>query len=242
MEPAEATDPVDPADDAAVDDDLLEDEDMRAADGRVPGRRGRATRQKLLDCTRGMLANQTYRELRVVDIARQAGTSPATFYQYFPDVNTAIVALAEEMAEQGNEVLIALVKRGPWRGAAGFETARAIARGYVQLWDDNWPLMRVLDLTAAEGDQRFRSIRTRLLNQFTTALSDVIAVEQANGRSVPSLDPMATAGVLVSMLAHVAAHRYGFEFYGIRTADLEESMAHILYTTATGQKPPKART
>jgi hypothetical protein len=43
------------------------------------------------------------------------------------------------------------------------------------------------------------------------------------------------------MLAHVAAHRYGFEFYGIRTADLEDSMAHILYTTATGQKPPKPR-
>jgi AcrR family transcriptional regulator len=224
------------ADQAAVDED-----DLRAADGRVPGRRGRATRQKLLDCTRGMLANQTYRELRVVDIARQAGTSPATFYQYFPDVNTAIVALAEEMAAHGNEILVGLVKRGPWRGAAGFETAQAIARGYVQLWDDNWPLMRVLDLTSAEGDQRFRSIRTRLLNQFTTALADVIAVEQANGRSVPSLDPMATAGVLVSMLAHVAAHRYGFEFYGIRTADLEESMAHILYATATGQKPPKSR-
>ncbi len=221
--------------------DEVDDDEMRAADGRVPGRRGRATRQKLLDCTKGMLANERYRDLRVVDIAREAGTSPATFYQYFPDVNTAIVALAEEMAAHGNEVLVSLVKRGPWRGAAGFETARAIARGYVQLWDDNWPLMRVLDLTSAEGDQRFRSIRTRLLNQFTVALSEVIAVEQATGRSAPDLDPMATAGVLVSMLAHVAAHRYGFEFYGIRTADLEESMAHILYTAATGQKPPKAK-
>ena len=29
----------------------LEDEEMRAADGRRPGRRGRATRQRLLDCT-----------------------------------------------------------------------------------------------------------------------------------------------------------------------------------------------
>jgi len=221
----------------SIDDD---EETPRAADGRVPGRRGLATRQRLLDCTRAMLATESYRKLRVVDIARDAGTSPATFYQYFPDVNTAIVALAEEMAQQGNDLVVQLVG-GSWRGAAGMATAEAIARGYVQLWDQNWPLMRVLDLTAAEGDQRFRSIRVHLLNQFTEALAEVIRTEQAAGRQSTAIDAMATAGVLVSMLAHVASHRYGFEFYGIRTPELERSMAHILYTTVTGQKPPKTK-
>jgi len=211
----------------------------RASDGRVPGRRGRATRQRLLECTREMLASHSYRDLRVVDIARQAGTSPATFYQYFPDVNTAIVALAEEMAEQGNDLVVQLVGRS-WRGAAGMKTAEAIARGYVQLWEQNWPLMRVLDLTSAEGEHRFRAIRVRLLNQFTEALAEVIRGEQDAGRQTAELDPMATAGVLVSMLAHVASHLYGFEHYGIHTADLERSMAHVLYTTVTGQKSPKS--
>ena len=217
-----------------------DDEDLRAADGRVPGRRGRATRQKLLECTLTMLETQTYRDLKVVDIAREAGTSPATFYQYFPDVTTAIVALAEEMATQGEAELVALVKDGPWKGAGGFATATAIAHGYVRFWEEHWPLMRVLDLTSAEGDQRFRSIRTRLLNQFTVALSEVIAAEQASGRQQNGLEPMATASVMVSMLAHVASHRYGFEFYGIKTANLEESMAHIVFVTVTGQRPPKS--
>lgn len=215
------------------------DESLRASDGRVPGRRGQATRQRLLDQTLALLEHHSYRDLKVVDIARAAGTSPATFYQYFPDVETAIVTLAEEMVAQGEETLVSLVKAGPWRGSAGYETAHAIARGYVQLWEENWPLMRVLDLTAAEGDQRFRSIRTRLLNRFTTELAAVIAATQQAGRQRPELDPMATASVLVSMLAHVAAHRYGFEFYGIRTAELETSMAHIVFTTVTGAKPPK---
>jgi AcrR family transcriptional regulator len=213
--------------------------ELRAADGRVPGRRGQATRQRLLDQTLALLEHQSYRDLKVVDIARAAGTSPATFYQYFPDVETAIVSLAEEMVARGEETLVSLVKAGPWRGAAGYATAQAIARGYVQLWEENWPLMRVLDLTAAEGDQRFRSIRTRLLNRFTTELAAVIAATQKAGRQRAELDPMATASVLVSMLAHVAAHRYGFEFYGIRTAELETSMAHIVFTTVTGAKPPK---
>lgn len=215
-------------------------EELRAVDGRVPGRRGRATRQRLLDQTLAMLEHTSFRELKVVDIAREAGTSPATFYQYFPDVEAAILALAEEMAAAGDERLTGMVRNRSWRGRAGYETAVAIADAYISFWDDNFGLMRVIDLTAEEGDQRFRAIRTRLLNSFTVALSEVIVGERQAGRVPTDVDPMATAGVLVSMLAHVSAHRYGFEFWGIRTDDLRRSMARIVYTTVTGQKPPTA--
>jgi len=236
---ADAVEGVEGVEDAngGLDGENGDETEPRAADGRVPGRRGMATRQRLLDCTQRMLRTETYRDLKVVDIAREAGTSPATFYQYFPDVTTAIVSLAETAALEGNEQLTALVKQGPWRGAAGYATAEAIASGFIHFWEERWPLMRVMELTAAEGDQRFRSIRTRLLNEFTVALSEVIASVQTKNPN--PVDPMASASVLVSMLAHVAAHRYGFEFYGIRTEELERSMAQILWTTVTGQRPPK---
>mgnify|MGYP006870823381 CR=1 FL=1 len=48
----------------------------------------------------------------------------------------------------------------------------------------------------------------------------------------------ATAGVLVSMLSHVAAHRYGFEAHGISADSLRTAMARILYTAVTGKKAP----
>ena len=159
------------------------DSDLRAADGRVPGRRGPATRQRLLECTSRLLEHQTYRDLKVVDIAREAGTSPATFYQYFPDVTTAILALADDMAEEGSETLTRLVVDGPWKGAAGYATCERISEGFLAFWDAHWPLMRVMELTAAEGDQRFRSIRVGLLNEFTTALSTVVSEFQQGGRS-----------------------------------------------------------
>lgn len=216
----------------------VDDPDLRAADGRVPGRRGRATRQRLLEQTLTMLSDTSFRDLKVVDIAREAGTSPATFYQYFPDVEAAILALAEEMAISGSARLTAIVRGGSWRGKTGFATSRAIADAYVDFWDEHFGLMRVIDLTSEEGDQRFRAIRTRLLNEFTVALSEVIVGEKQAGRVPSDVDPMATAGVLVSMLAHVAAHRYGFEFWGIRTEELRRSMARIVFTTVTGQKPP----
>ncbi len=215
--------------------------ELRAVDGRVPGRRGQATRRRLLDCTARLLADASYRDLKVVDIAREAGTSPATFYQYFPDVTVALVSLAEEMASDGNVKLVELVRSGSWDGADGYATAVAIAEGFLTFWESNAALMRVIELTVAEGDQRFRSIRLDLLHEFTVALAKVISSEQASRGQTDLIDPMATASVLVSMLAHVAAHREGFESYGMDSAQLRASMAHIVWTTVTGQPVPAGR-
>src|ERR1051325_406700 len=95
-------------------------DELRATDGRVPGRRGMATRARLLDAIATLLAQTSYRTVRVIDIAREAGTSPATFYQYFPDVEHAILVLAEETAQDG--LTLAELVNGDWRGDAGYDT------------------------------------------------------------------------------------------------------------------------
>ncbi|MEI7594055.1 MAG: TetR family transcriptional regulator [Actinomycetes bacterium] len=213
------------------------DDDLRAADGRVPGRRGRATRQRLLDRTAQMLETSSYRDLKVVDIARDAGTSPATFYQYFPEVESAILVLAEAMAQEGS-LLTAIVRDGNWKGRHGFDTATRLVDGFLAFWEDHRSVMRVVDLATVEGDQRFRNLRVRLLNEVVVALAEQIGSLQKSGRQPTDLDPLAPAGVVVAMLAHVSSHRYGFEFWGIRTDDTRRSMARIVYTTVTGQKLP----
>jgi AcrR family transcriptional regulator len=65
-----------------------------ALDGRALGQRGARTRRRLLDATSQLLETEGIRDLRVVEIARVVGTSPATFYQYFRDVDDAVLALA----------------------------------------------------------------------------------------------------------------------------------------------------
>jgi AcrR family transcriptional regulator len=220
--------PLHPADD---------DPDLRAADGRVPGRRGRATRQRLLECTRDMLTTTSYRDVKVIDIAREAGTSPATFYQYFADVEAAILVLAEEMAQSGQH-LTAIITDGSWTGPGAFATSLELVDAFLAFWDDHRPVLRVMDLATDEGDGRFQKIRVRLLNDITSALADVTRSSQAAGRLPKGLDPMAAAGILVSMLAHTAAHQYGFEFWGIRTAKLRESMARQVSWGVTGIIPP----
>ena len=101
--------------------------ELRAVDGRVPGRRGRATRERLLRCTGDLLEKTSYRDLTVIDIAQCAGTSPATFYQYFPSVEEAILDLAGSLVPEGGRVA-ALIESSDWRDRAGSETALKPAR------------------------------------------------------------------------------------------------------------------
>ena len=217
---------------ASVDDN----EDVRASDGRVPGRRGRATRQKLLDQTAEMLRSTSYRDLKVIDIARGAGTSPATFYQYFGDVEEAILLLGEEMALD-SERLVAMIQEADWSGDDGYATALTFADEFIRFWDQHRPVLRVVDLSTDEGDRRFRSVRVRWLNNLTKAFAAVTATFQAEGGN-QGVDAMANAGVLVTMIANVAAHHYGFEFWGIPTADVRVALARHTYWGVTGQQPP----
>ena len=210
--------------------------EVRAIDGRTPGRRGRATREKLLTCTADLLEKGSYRDLTVIDIARCAGTSPATFYQYFADVEGAILILAEQMTENGKG-LTALIHDSDWRGRGGFESALLLVDEFLGFWERHRAILRVVDLATAEGDLRFQNIRTHLLNEVTLGLRGVI--DDVTGAKRSRVEPMAQAATLVSMLAHVAQHRYGFEFWGIRTEDVRNSLARILYSGLTGKRPPE---
>jgi AcrR family transcriptional regulator len=192
--------------------------------GRGSSRRGRDTRQRLLDGTRDLLEETSYRSIRVVDIARAAGTSPATFYQYFPGAESAVLALAEALAEQGALELRGLVEAHRWDDAAVAESSQALAQGFLDFWERHGALMTVIDHASLEGDQRFRQIRTRLLNGVTVALEGV-AAGSANDNVG---EARAVAGVLTSMLSHVAAHRRGLEDWGIDVAALRATMARIV--------------
>jgi len=222
----------------------------QATDGRIPGRRGQRTRRRLLDATVELLSTTSWRSVKVIDIARQAGTSPATFYQYFENLEQAIVVLAEEMVAGAGEV--ARLAGGDWSSAGSWETAKAVTEGFLSYWEANRAVFRVVDLATEEGDAALRGVRVRALNAVTVALAEAIADglsdQRPDGTRRPDQrpdgtrrpDPMALAGALVAMHASVAAHRYGFEFWGIRTAAVVDAQARLLHWAVTGRSAPPA--
>ncbi|MEU1009005.1 TetR family transcriptional regulator [Streptomyces sp. NPDC088810] len=211
---------------------------MRTVDGRVAGRRGQATRQKLLDCLSEMLSSSPYRDVKVIDVARKAGTSPATFYQYFPDVEGAVLEIAEQMAAEGAG-LTELLQGRSWAGKSGWATAQELVDGFLEFWRKNDAILRVVDLGAAEGDKRFYKIRMKILNSVNNSLADSITELQSKGRVDKDVNPAAVAGSLVAMLAAVAAHQKGFTSWGVKQAELKPNLALLVHLGVTGKKPSK---
>ena len=213
-------------------------------DGRTPGQRGQATRQRLLDATVELLSTTPWRSVKVIDIAKAAGTSPATFYQYFENVERAITVLAEDVVSEASA--LADLVEGDWSEDDSWDRALRVTEGFLDYWETNRAVFRVLEVGTDEADTSLRGLRVRALNAITVAFARTIAACQPpiNGpkgaatSSPAGSDPMAVAGTLVAMLASVSAHRYGFEFWGIRTAALIDSQARLIHVSVTGRPGP----
>ena len=205
-----------------------------AIDGRPLGRRAQITRDRLLDATRELLASQGIRDLRVVDIARYIGTSPATFYQYFRDVEEAVLALAEALEDELHPLTELLDT--PWTGKSGLDSARRLVDGFITYWDKHRAVLRVRNLAAEEGDQRFRQVRIHALSAITDRVRDQIAANQSAGRVDAEVAPYAAAAGLVAMMERMAAYHLDLEPRGTTRSDIVETVARIIHQTVTGRR------
>jgi len=140
--------------------------------GRPLGPRALQTRQRILEATVELLEEKAMRDLRVIDIARRIGTSPATFYQYFKDVEDVVLHLAAEASEQTPQI-VELIE-GDWRGRAGHERARCLADLVIQHWERYAPILRVRNNASDEGDDRFRRVRLRAMMPIVYAFEKAI--------------------------------------------------------------------
>jgi len=204
--------------------------------GRPLGPRALHTRQRLLDATGQLLEERSVRDISVVEIARKAGTSPATFYQYFKDVGEATLHLAEQAAEEMPTVLELI--DGPWRGQRGLETARAIVEAFVRHWDSHRAVLLVRNLAADEGDRRFTKVRRQALAPVMDHLARKVAESQANGRIAADVHPYAAAAALASILERLSAYHREIEYFGATREHLVETCARILFQTVTGRSAP----
>jgi AcrR family transcriptional regulator len=206
-----------------------------AIDGRPLGRRAQATRRRLLDATAELLESRRLLDLTVVDVARRVGTSPASFYQYFQNVEEAVLALSDEIGEQLAE-LVPLVEQ-PWRGAAGFAACKQLVARVIDHWDEHRAVLRARDLAAVEGDQRFRAVRNESMSRITDRLSDKIAESQKAGKVAASVTPYAAASAMVAMMGRMAAYHRQLETRGFTQDDMVETVARIVFQTVTGKRP-----
>lgn len=208
-------------------------DDLTATDGRVIGQRAQQTRRRLLDATASLVREQGAFDVKVIDIAREVGTSPATFYQYFTDVEDAVHALSLELIDEVAPIQARFDE--DWSGTDGVELVRAVVSDYLDFWDRNGAVLRVMLLRADEGDERFRQIRREYNAPFMASMAGKVRTAQAAGRLTSSLDAEATAGAMLAVMDRLPHYRQGFERRGTSRAAMIETVTVLLRTSLTGE-------
>ena len=211
---------------------------LKAQTGRVLGPRALRTRQRLLDACSDLLRERSALDLSVVEIARRAGTSTATFYQYFKDVEEATLRLAQLAAEEMPAVLELI--DGSWDDERGLATARSIVQAFMAHWEAHHAVLLIRNLAADHGDSRFQEARRAALSPILEALAERVAESQRSGRISPQIHPFAAAAALGSVLEKLSAHTRELSHRGISHDELLDTCAHILHQVVTGS-PGKSR-
>lgn len=158
--------------------------------------KGARTQRAFLDAAEAEFAARGYLSTKVEDIARSAGKSPASFYNYFLDKAEVLTALAREFQED-TQSRIAVPPQ------AGSPTRETIWRAIQIFWETYSARLGALSgvFQASMVDEAFldswQSIRGTAL-QFVRK-----GIEQAQAEGYcPGVDPGLAASALSSMLEH----------------------------------------
>jgi hypothetical protein len=112
-------------------------------------------------------------------------------------------------ADSGNAALKAQSSQLDKVEAAGkdaYDTCERVASSFLSFWSDHGALMAVIDLAALEGDQRFRDIRTSMLNAVNEAIAAVVEDQRERVGSRRSRHHRHLGGA--AMLAQTSGHQW----------------------------------
>jgi AcrR family transcriptional regulator len=193
------------------------------------GPRARRTRERLLQTTSELLTERGLRGLSVVEIARRAETSPATFYQYFGDALEATLVLADAASADLAPLLGQI--GGSFAGDDGLDRARTFVASFLDLWERHRAVWRVRNHSAEEGEARFRRVRRKALRPLIDRLSETFVASHA--QPAEGVHPYAVASALLTILESLGAYQPELERFGIDREALVETSAHIFVDTVT---------
>ncbi|WAH55372.1 TetR/AcrR family transcriptional regulator [Pseudomonas silvicola] len=179
--------------------DLTADVPLHNLQGQVVGPKGLRTRLRLIETLESLVQSCPLRELRVMDICREARTAPGTFYLYFKDVQDLAleaIRIYQKLPPELDELL-----NQEWPRSEALALSRRFVNDYACYWDAHFHLLQVRNLTADEGDARMIELRYACLVPVLERLADKIAP----GQRAAMPHPMAAATVVMASLERMAS-------------------------------------
>ncbi len=141
--------------------------------GQKMGRKGRETRQKIMNVALEMLEHRSYKDLTVAEVAQQAGVSSSTFYVYFEDIEDVLFACVQSAAQDLDELYDTLTCE--WKPETLEQHVKDFIEVYNKLWDKYRVELRVRNLEADQGNLRFLNVRVETTRYMLQLLAKKIA-------------------------------------------------------------------
>mgnify|MGYP001270051050 CR=1 FL=1 len=194
-------------------------------DGQPLGERGLRTRRRILEAVGAAIRERGLRGLRIADIAEEVGFKPPAFYQYFTDIDEAILALCREA---GDLLPPLVLDTDEWDDGPG-AGAHPFVERFFGYWDEHRGLLTARHLAIMSGDERFQEVADDAFRPVAAALQVKIADAQSEGRSDPRLEPVALGAVLNLMIdvAAMASPDLQSYWWGSDASELVDAVSYV---------------
>lgn len=153
--------------------------------------------ERIIVAGQTVLLRDGYEKASTNRVADEAGISPGSLYQYFPDREAVLAAVIDRHAAELSTRLTAVL--ADQLGASGPALVRAAFDGLVDVLTDNLEFLRLV----VDGLPRTESRRwTAALEQ---RISDLVsAYLSINRGQTPQREPAVAAWILVQMVEHLS--------------------------------------
>lgn len=169
----------------------------------APGRKGAATRARLMAAARDIIRDQSPMALTAISVSRKAEVASPSFYVYFSDVRALMLALAEECA--ASLLAPAAAFDIPWPPEDLLGWATDFVEDFVKAWRVNAEILLYRNLEADRGDIAFDDARIRAGLPVLIPLTDRMLAAFPAGEAPRRVDCFAEAVILYASLERFAA-------------------------------------
>jgi AcrR family transcriptional regulator len=204
--------------------------------GQTIGRKGFLTRQKLMEAARKLLDVYSPVELTAVSIAKEAGTSSASFYMYFEDTRDILFALATEAGTAMSS--IHEIVQQPWEPDAVYTHSLRLVETFNAIWHEHRQVLRFRNLEADRGDPRFEALRMNTYIPFIDKLARQIVANCPTDKPRPTLSQaFALASVVHAAMERLATTDPAVVARYVGVGKVNEAIAHMIQLIFNGGAP-----
>ncbi len=167
------------------------------------GRKGQATKRSLMDAALRLLDITSPISLTAASISKEAGTSPATFYVYFDNVEDILWALCSEISNETSDLFVH--DRFLRDDDRLEQDALDFVHGYCDIWSKDGMLLLYRNMESDRGNRRFYQLVLKIALPILQGLTDRIVAAAPAGQPISRSDANAEAVVFISAIDRIAA-------------------------------------